>query len=303
MMIQLLGEMKERHRASKKGETMEKQSVVKQEYLISEASKEVHVENHVLRYWEEELGLPIKRNDKGHRYYTREDIVCFQKIKALKEKGLQLKAIKSILETNQESDDMMEAVTSGGDIFNMPQGKILMSNVIVHKEEPKMSIEVKEVTSQNNIKKGYLEKEAAAAESGKGDSKREQERELNGRDMLEAKGALQELSGSHQNMSKEANQNRMEKLARAQFLIQSMISNAVKENNKQLLSSMKEVIAKEMDYQFRMQEEERDRIEEQRMKREEEREEARKKADDEHYQKIDETLRNLIKKSKRKSIL
>lgn len=281
---------------------MEKQSVVKQEYFISEASKEVHVENHVLRYWEEELGLPIKRNDKGHRYYTKEDIACFQKIKALKEKGLQLKAIKSILESNQDSDNMMEAVTGGGDIFNMPQGKILMSNVIVHKEEPKMSIEVKEVTSQNNVKKEYREEEAAA-EPGKADSKREQERGVNGKDMLEKKGALQELSDSRQSLSKEMNQNRMEKLARAQFLIQSMISNAVKENNKQLLSSMKEVIAKEMDYQFRMQEEERDRIEVQRMKREEEREEARKKADDEHYQKIDETLRNLIKKSKRKSIL
>ena len=37
-------------------------------YLINEAAKEVHVESHVLRYWEEELELPINRNDKvpGH---------------------------------------------------------------------------------------------------------------------------------------------------------------------------------------------------------------------------------------------
>ena len=32
--------------------------------LISDAAKEVDVESHVLRYWEEELDLPIKRNDK-----------------------------------------------------------------------------------------------------------------------------------------------------------------------------------------------------------------------------------------------
>ena len=31
-------------------------------YLISDAAKQVQVETHVLRYWEEELGLPIKRN-------------------------------------------------------------------------------------------------------------------------------------------------------------------------------------------------------------------------------------------------
>ena len=54
-------------------------------YFISEAAKEVKVENHVLRYWEEELNLPVKRNEQGHRYYTREDIDRFVYIKQLKE--------------------------------------------------------------------------------------------------------------------------------------------------------------------------------------------------------------------------
>ena len=36
-------------------------------YLISETAKLVQVEPHVLRYWEEELGLSIKRNEMGHR--------------------------------------------------------------------------------------------------------------------------------------------------------------------------------------------------------------------------------------------
>ena len=65
--------------------------------LISEAAKEVQVESHVLRYWEEELKLPIKRNEMGHRYYTQEDIDRFRQIKDMKERGLQLKAIKMIL--------------------------------------------------------------------------------------------------------------------------------------------------------------------------------------------------------------
>ena len=39
-------------------------------YLISDASKKVDVEAHVLRYWEEELELDIPRNEMGHRYYT-----------------------------------------------------------------------------------------------------------------------------------------------------------------------------------------------------------------------------------------
>lgn len=72
----------------------------KETYLINEAAKEVHVESHVLRYWEEELELPIKRNPQGHRVYTREDIDKFIKIKSLKDKGLQLKAVKTFLSDN-----------------------------------------------------------------------------------------------------------------------------------------------------------------------------------------------------------
>lgn len=66
-------------------------------YLISDAAKVVQAEPHVLRYWEEELELPIQRTELGHRYYTEEDIQTFQNIKELKERGFQLKAIKVLL--------------------------------------------------------------------------------------------------------------------------------------------------------------------------------------------------------------
>ena len=66
-------------------------------YMISDAAKKVEVEAHVLRYWEEELELPIARNEMGHRYYTEENIRIFQSIKELKERGFQLKAIKVLL--------------------------------------------------------------------------------------------------------------------------------------------------------------------------------------------------------------
>ena len=72
-------------------------------YLISDASKQVDVEAHVLRYWEEELELPIPRNDMGHRYYTEFHIKLFQQIRDLKDKGYQLKAIKNALDKMLES--------------------------------------------------------------------------------------------------------------------------------------------------------------------------------------------------------
>ena len=31
-------------------------------FMISEAAKQVHVESHVLRYWEEELHVPVGRS-------------------------------------------------------------------------------------------------------------------------------------------------------------------------------------------------------------------------------------------------
>lgn len=76
---------------------MEKEKI----YLISDASRKVEVESHVLRYWEEELKLPVKRNELGHRYYTEDDIKEFQEIKKLKENGLQLKAIRMILQNGK----------------------------------------------------------------------------------------------------------------------------------------------------------------------------------------------------------
>lgn len=82
-------------------------------YLISETAKLVQVEPHVLRYWEEELGLFIKRNEMGHRYYTDKDLEIFQKIKELKKEGLQLKTIKEKLHEKDEIPQVEEHRISG----------------------------------------------------------------------------------------------------------------------------------------------------------------------------------------------
>ena len=93
--------------------------------LISDAAKAVCVESHVLRYWEEELQLPIKRNELGHRYYTKEDVERFRNIKDMKERGLQLKAIKMILKNGKldmlsektEADKSSESLV---EVVNVP---------------------------------------------------------------------------------------------------------------------------------------------------------------------------------------
>lgn len=117
-------------------------------YFISEAAKEVKVENHVLRYWEEELNLPVKRNEQGHRYYTKEDIERFIYIKELKEEGLQLKAIRNVLEkqgvvSGKVSRGFIDKKEGGDKTFwelkeksekiqeDMPQGKKISPQLMV----------------------------------------------------------------------------------------------------------------------------------------------------------------------------
>ena len=82
-----------------------------QRYLISDAAKIVEVEAHVLRYWE----LPVGRIELGHRHYTRENIDTSQKVKDLKEKGLQLKAIKMILKGLEKYQAQQQAGDIGSD--------------------------------------------------------------------------------------------------------------------------------------------------------------------------------------------
>lgn len=194
-------------------------------YFISEAAKEVKVENHVLRYWEEELNLPVKRNEQGHRYYTKEDIERFIYIKQLKEEGLQLKAIRNLL----EKQGVVEEKTIGPVVKKnvSPQLMILNSN----KLKPKRTFDV-------------------------------------------------------------VDEDKQEKAYRLQMLLKAMIAEAVSENNRELGNDIKEIVQKEMDYQFRMQEE-----------REEEREKQRVERENAHYTRIDELLREKLPNKRKKHSL
>lgn len=195
--------------------------------LISDAAKEVKVESHVLRYWEEELHIPIKRNDLGHRYYTKEDVECFKQIKSMKERGLQLKAIKMILKN----------------------GKL---DVILPEDEkvaPKKQKEKQEQWLQEDLPIDIVETRET--------------------------GIVQE--------SKE------DKAKRLQWLLQQLIRETLQENNKELCKDIKESVVKELDYQFRTQEE-----------KEEERERVQLQRTEEYYQRMDQLLR---KKSKLRSAL
>ena len=156
----------------------------------------------VLRYWEEELKLPIRRNELGHRYYTREDVEQFREIKKLKQQGLQLKAIRTVL-----TDSTLQV-------------------------------------------------------------------------MVPIREHIQPVCSTQAELNERDDRQLQDKSARLQLLLHNLVAQAVRENNQDLTREIKETIMKEMDYQFRIQEEENEKRDKQRTEREEE-----------HYKKLDELIK------------
>lgn len=201
-------------------------------YMISDAAKQVKVEAHVLRYWEEELELPVKRNEMGHRFYTEEDLELFRRIKDLKEKGIQLKGIKSILKNGgltESADSLANSLT----------------------DSLKDSLKGENGTEGNELEKRHV--------------------------VMVKKGEFLPVTEKSFPVHEES---REQKSLRLQQLLKEMISEAVSSNNREIYRDMKEGILKELDYQFRLQEE-----------REETREKERITREEEHFKQIDELLR------------
>lgn len=190
-----------------------------QRYLISDAARIVEVEAHVLRYWEEELELPIGRTELGHRYYTRENIETFQKVKDLKEKGLQLKAIKTILKGLEKYQTQHQEVCDQPDPV---QDLNIETESVKNTEETKDSAEEK-----------VREKKP---ESDSGTEGRENDPEQDN---------TQEL---------QVLQDNTEKLKHFENLVEGIVERVVKENNETLEKHIEVTFSREMDYLVHMQE-------------------------------------------------
>lgn len=208
-------------------------------YMISDVAKQVKVENHVLRYWEDELELPIKRNKLGHRYYTVEDVNRLKRVKDMKEQGFQLKAIRRALKQEMQ-------------------------------EQTRNAEEIPDQTKE--IKKENPDKEKKDSNTG------------------DKKGEVAVAPNHTYVIKEEKLSDKEDKSYRLQMLLKNLMVEAIKEGNEEFCEQVKESVLKELDYQFRMQEERDELRENERMKREEE-----------HYKQIDEMIREKVgKKEKRK---
>lgn len=167
-------------------------------YLIKEAAAKVGVESHVLRYWEEELKMDIHRNAMGHRYYTDKDIDVLSKVKELKGKGLQLRAIRDYLERRRQQI-ANGASDSRTDVIH-----------VVAEAAPKKSVEeVRGAEPDGKQIPAYSAKEADQAAGG--------------REKQEAIVPVKQRA-----MTGSSNEEKMEQF---QQIMTRVLANAIKENN------------------------------------------------------------------------
>lgn len=130
-------------------------------YIISDAAKELHVESHVLRYWEEELALKIPRNNMGHRIYGKKEMELFHQIIKWKEEGLSLKDIYDKCNPSGKSSSISENTHSHHQVIPYPVDPSAMESPITEssrgssaKESSAVSPSVMEVSgdAEDNLK-------------------------------------------------------------------------------------------------------------------------------------------------------
>lgn len=242
-------------------------------YYISEASKKVEVEPHVLRYWEDELKLSIGRNEMGHRCYTGKDIETLRRIKQLKEQGLQLKAIRTVLQGDG-------GLFGGGYTPAESGGKDVQPSAHMRDErngkEPQPGVHIQEAGTEKKPQLDAQMREERIEEKLEDLVMKKAKKYMvtmsKGKEtVLEMPEEGQELKEYEEPLDDE----REKKAKRLQYLLQHMVTDAVKSANREMCTEIKESILKELDYQFRQQEE---------------RDEERRRLDEEHYRKIDEMI-------------
>lgn len=228
-------------------------------YMISDAAKKVAVEAHVLRYWEEELELPIARTELGHRYYTEENIRIFQNIKELKERGFQLKAIKVL-------------------IPEIAKREIKNTDNIIHLEEKlnRKSLD-KDHEADKPVQAAASEPERDKQKEQTAEGMQKPQKEIlteSAKDKPHQNGNSQDRpvkDGKRETVSDKKDSEKcvadvlettlselefdVDKLLRFEKIVGNIVTTALKENNKELNDQISESVSKEIDYLLKLREE------------------------------------------------
>lgn len=261
-------------------------------YIISDASKLIEVESHVLRYWEEELGIDIPRNEMGHRYYTDYYIELFKRVKELKDGGFQLKAIKMLIpeltNMNTRENESIEGLReelfnrltdygeaavddSGDNTFTGNGGNVNNTNnaFVENSENVNNANNAFANNGGNDIDNNVTMNDKDKTDNSTLSNVKDKEEIYNNG---ERKSELMTTDNESQgNISERTNNGKLEQF---QSIISEVVSNALKENTGMLGKEVSEIVSdnviKEMDYLMHI----------------------REKQEEERFKKLDETIRS-----------
>ena len=242
-------------------------------YQIADAAKRVNVESHVLRYWEEELQLPIERNKQGHRLYTDEDLNRFLYIKELKKEGLQLRAIRTKVHMRDKQIEQGKLGTDSGEWdATQPQSMDERSE-----RNPRQAQGMAENSEWNPRQaQGMAENSEWNPRQAQGMAENNEWNPKQTQNTAVIQGSREKHlpeCGERSADTAQLEEEKTRKAARLCMMLQQMVVTAVHEENEGLLREIKkgvaETVSKEMNYQFSIQEQ----------------------REEEHYKKLDEILR------------
>lgn len=196
-------------------------------YQVQEAVRLIGVESHVLRYWEEELGITVGRTKQGYRLYSEENIRLFRQVKELKTQGIGLKAIRLLLGGMDEDgmsgrERLMASLTQTGVTEHGAEGENQPEVGCLEKEWKRVEKE----TDRGKNKNGQYERNDRAQEG--------QETQEEAEDHLEYEIITDES----------------EIMAEFEKILKRIIREAVADQNEKLELAVTELIREELEVQL-----------------------------------------------------
>ncbi len=228
-----------------------------QRYVISQVVKMTKIKSHTIRYWEDELGLTIDRNNMGHRCYSQKDIDLIIKINDLKERGFQLRAIKMML---PEIDRLAE-----------------LDNETLHR----LKEQIDAIDNEDNYRSDSITIEPTQPYDINLDDEInvEEDTSFTNTDISDVDEHIVEnrVEDKSRESSQDSDNTKMQKVVQFKNIMMRLVVEALEENSNRMAENITvnvtDKVIKEMDYLFRVKEE-----------REEER-----------YRKLDELIRGVQK--------
>ena len=114
-------------------------------YLMADVAKKLDIPPYMLRYYEDALAINIPRNERGLRYYRKQELELFSSILNLRQKGFEISSIRMIM------DDIHR-------VEKLPPDKLLelrdKLDTVMDRKSVQEDVEVLDGTDVQGVKKG-----------------------------------------------------------------------------------------------------------------------------------------------------